>query len=51
MDEGRAFQIVAVMITFLVTSFVTVCLRCYTMGFILKRFFIEDYLAVVALVR
>ncbi|CAN8103523.1 unnamed protein product [Discula destructiva] len=47
--DSRGPQMEAVIIAFLVTCVITVSLRCYTMIFILKRFAVEDYLAVLAL--
>lgn len=41
----------AVIYSFLGICLVSVSLRCYTMLAILKRFSVEDYLAVVAMVR
>lgn len=51
MVDNRGPQLEATLIILLFTCLITVSLRCYTMGFILKRFFVEDYLAVLALVR
>ena len=48
--ENRGPELAAVIIFLMVFSTVTVGLRCYTMGFILKRFFAEDWLSVVTLV-
>jgi len=51
MAGDRGPQLEGVLIAFLVLSVVTTSLRFYTMGFILKRFYTEDWLAVLALVR
>lgn len=51
MDVSRGPQLEAVILGFLALCTVAVSLRSYTMGFILKRFFLEDYLAILALVR
>lgn len=50
MADDRSLQLEIVLIILVVTCLTTVSARCYTMGFILKRFFIEDYLAILALV-
>ena len=50
MSDDRGPQLEAVVISLLVLSIIATSLRCYTMGCILKRFFIEDWLAVLALV-
>ncbi|KAH7417607.1 cation-transporting ATPase 4 [Cadophora sp. MPI-SDFR-AT-0126] len=47
--ENRGLELAAVIIFLMVFSLVTVGLRCYTMGFVLKRFFAEDWLSVVTL--
>lgn len=47
-DRGRDLQIV--LIVCLVLCVISTSLRFYSMGVILKRFYIEDWLAVVALV-
>ncbi|PSR77660.1 hypothetical protein BD289DRAFT_142834 [Coniella lustricola] len=46
-NRGPEFE--AVCLSFLVLCLITVSLRTYTMCFILKRFFVEDYLAVLTL--
>lgn len=51
MSDSRGPQLQAVLIFLLILCIVTVSLRCYTKYFIIKRFAIEDWLAVVALVR
>jgi hypothetical protein len=51
MADDRGPQLEAVLITLLILSVITTVLRCYTMGFILKRFYTEDWLAVLTLVR
>jgi len=48
--ENRGPELAAVIIFLMVFSLVTVGLRCYTMGVVLKRFFAEDWLSVVTLV-
>ena len=48
--ENRGPQLEAVVIALYITSMVTGALRFYTHGFILKRFFAEDYITIVALV-
>lgn len=48
--SNRGTQLEAVCISLLVLCLVTVSLRVYTMAFILKRFFVEDYLAILTLV-
>lgn len=48
--DDRSLQLEIVLIILVLTCLATVSARCYTMGFILKRFFVEDYLAVLALV-
>jgi len=48
--ENRGPELAAVVIALLVFTFITVALRVYTMGFLMKRFFAEDYLAVVTFV-
>lgn len=50
MDTSRGPQLEAVILGFLALCTIAVSLRTYTMGFILKRLFLEDYLAVLALV-
>ncbi len=47
-DRGPVLQ--AVLIAGLVLCVVSTCLRFYTMGVLLKRFYLEDWLAVVSLV-
>lgn len=51
MADDRGPELATALIIFLITCTITVSLRCYTMGVILKRFYVEDYLAVLALVR
>lgn len=51
MDTSRGPQLEAVILGFLALCTIAVSLRTYTMGFILKRLFLEDYLAILALVR
>ncbi|CZR56511.1 uncharacterized protein PAC_06400 [Phialocephala subalpina] len=48
--ENRGPELAAVVISLLVFCLVTVGLRCYTMGYMLKRFYAEDWLAVATLV-
>lgn len=50
MLDERGTQLEITLILFLLACLITVSLRCYTMSFILKRFFLEDYLAVLAMV-
>lgn len=50
MADDRGPQLEITLIVLLLTCSITVSLRCYTMGFILKRFFLEDYLAVLGMV-
>ncbi|KAI0123448.1 cation-transporting ATPase 4 [Xylariales sp. AK1849] len=47
--EDRGSQLAAVTVALLALCWMSVCLRCYTMGFLLKRFFVEDWLAIVTL--
>ncbi|KAJ4393443.1 hypothetical protein N0V93_002653 [Gnomoniopsis smithogilvyi] len=49
MDGDRGPQLEAVILSFLALCTVAVSLRIYTMGFILKRLFLEDFLAILAL--
>lgn len=51
MVDNRGPEIQAVVIFLLVLCVLTVGLRSYTMKFIVGRFAIEDWLAVLALVR
>jgi hypothetical protein len=51
MIEDRGIQLEAVVIALLVLCWVSVMLRCYTMGFLLRRFYPEDWLAIITLVR
>jgi len=48
-DRGPALE--AVLIVLLVLCVVSTSLRFYSMGVILKRFYVEDWLAMVTLVR
>lgn len=48
-DRGPEMQ--GVIIALLATSLLTGILRFYTHGVLIKRFFAEDYLTLVALVR
>ena len=48
-DGARGSEIAAVVIFLLVISLIAVALRCYTMGWILKKMFVEDYLAMVTM--
>jgi hypothetical protein len=48
--ENRGPQLEAVVIGLLVLCWLSVSLRCYTMGFLLRRFYVEDWLAIVTLV-
>lgn len=47
-SRGTEMAIVSIVVT--VISVVAVALRCYTMSAILKRFLIEDWLAVITCV-
>lgn len=47
-NRGPEMAVVAIVVTSL--CFIAVCLRCYTMVMILKRFLIEDWLAVATCV-
>ncbi|KAF3765585.1 hypothetical protein M406DRAFT_240473, partial [Cryphonectria parasitica EP155] len=49
MGDNRGPQLEGVVLSFFILCFITVSLRSYTMGFILKRFYLEDYLAILAL--
>ncbi|CAG8974952.1 hypothetical protein HYALB_00007629 [Hymenoscyphus albidus] len=48
-SDSRGPELAAVVISLVVFATITVALRCYTMGVLLRRFFIEDWLAVVTL--
>ncbi len=50
MTESRGQALETVLIVLLVLSLVTTSLRFYSVGVILKRFYIEDWLALVTLV-
>ncbi|KAL1892342.1 hypothetical protein Sste5346_007080 [Sporothrix stenoceras] len=47
--DDRGPQLAAILIALLVLSTVSTILRCYSMGVLLKRFYIEDWLAVISL--
>lgn len=49
-DDNRGPELAAISIAMAVVSMVAVAMRSYTMGRILKRFLIEDYLAVLTCV-
>lgn len=51
MAEDRGPLLEAAVLSLLVLCLVSVSLRIYTMALILKRFLLEDYLAILALVR
>jgi hypothetical protein len=51
MLDDRGPELQAIFISLLILCILTVALRCYTMKFIVKRFEIEDWLAVATLVR
>jgi hypothetical protein len=51
MKDDRGPQMAGVIIALYVTSITTGALRFYTHGFIIKRFFAEDYITFVSLVR
>jgi hypothetical protein len=48
--ENRGPQVEAVAITFLILSWIAVCLRCYVKLFMTKLFRVEDWLAVISVV-
>ncbi|KAH8199030.1 hypothetical protein TruAng_006816 [Truncatella angustata] len=48
--EDRGPQLEAVVIVLLALCWVSVSLRCYTMGFLLRRFYAEDWLAIITLI-
>lgn len=50
MGNDRGPQMTGVIITLFVTSIITGVLRFYTHGFIIKRFFAEDYITFFTLV-
>ncbi len=50
MEADRGPGLHAVLIICLVLCVISTSLRFYTMGVILKRFYLEDWLAVVSLV-
>ena len=50
MADDRGPDLRAVLIVCLVLCLISTSLRFYSMGVILKRFYVEDWLAVVALV-
>ncbi len=50
MADNRGPDLQVVLIVCLILCVISTCLRFYSMGVILKRFYIEDWLAVVALV-
>jgi hypothetical protein len=47
----RGPQVEACAITFLILSWIAVCLRCYVKHYMIKMFRIDDWLAVLSLVR
>lgn len=49
-EDNRGPELAAVSIAMAVISMIAVAMRSYTMGRILKRFLIEDYLAVLTCV-
>jgi hypothetical protein len=51
MSDDRGSDIIGVIVALLITSVITAGLRFYTHGIILKRFFAEDYVMMVAMVR
>lgn len=51
MLDNRGPELQGIFISLLILCVLTVALRCYTMKFIVKRFEIEDWLAVATLVR
>lgn len=50
MAANRAPGVYAVVAVFLALTWVTAILRCYVRGFVAKKFGLEDYLAMLALV-
>ena len=50
MSDDRGAGLEAVVILLLILTIVSTSLRCYSMGVILRRFYIEDWLAMVCLV-
>ncbi|KAL7940872.1 hypothetical protein V8C42DRAFT_336362 [Trichoderma barbatum] len=50
MSGSRGPEAMAVVITLYIMGFIAIAFRFYTHGFILKRFFPEDYLSLVALI-
>ncbi|KAI1871818.1 hypothetical protein JX265_005804 [Neoarthrinium moseri] len=48
--DDRGPQLAAVTVVLLALCWVSVSLRCYTMGFLLRRFYTEDWLAIFALI-
>jgi len=47
---NRGPELATIVITLLIFTFITVALRCYTMGVLMKRLFAEDYLAIITFV-
>ncbi|TVY80922.1 hypothetical protein LSUE1_G006968 [Lachnellula suecica] len=47
--EDRGPQLAAVIIFLLIFALATVGMRCYSMAFVLKRFYVEDWLSVTTL--
>lgn len=45
---GRGYQVVGVTYLFLVLSTISVLLRCYVRLFLVKRFGVDDYFALLA---
>ncbi len=50
MADNRGLDLQVVLIVCLILCVISTSLRFYSMGVILKRFYVEDWLAVVALV-
>jgi hypothetical protein len=48
--QDRGPQVEAVAITFLILSWIAVCLRCYVKLYMIKMFKLNDWLAVLSLV-
>lgn len=49
-EDNRGVELAAISIAMAAVSILAVALRSYTMSFILKRFLIEDWLAVLTCV-
>ncbi|KAL7928267.1 hypothetical protein V8C35DRAFT_245409 [Trichoderma chlorosporum] len=49
MSKSRGPEALAVILTLYIVSFAAISLRFYTHGFILKQFFVEDYISLISL--